>query len=392
MINISLLIGSGFSIPYGYPSTKELNTKLGLINAEEICIHSSGSAWFLNGKKDPNNWFMRPEERKFIQEFLSFYNTKILTEGNSFNYEEFYDYYKTMLKTEHYDKYFIEFINRFKEENDNSNSYHQLLFQFNNSYNQLLAQLLSKNIERCHLCKPYHSSHNAFLNLIEQMSDGNIIHIHSLNHDLYLEHLAYSDSIHAELDDGFIELGSPFFGKLYNTFESYHVRLAYFNDKYESKFRLYKLHGSIDHYWFQTGNIIEMIKIKRGVDKSELSKEIKKNGELQYYSDNANYFPDFLSGKLTKVEQYERGTYYPIMFNHFKNNLSKSKILLIIGYGFGDKQINSCIEEYAYEENKKIFIIDIIEPNVKFLKRKNSFFVSGGVVEMDINHIINIAF
>lgn len=389
MSDISLLVGSGFSIPYSYPSTTVLNQKLGVINADDISIHTSGNARFLNGQEEPNNWWMRPEERKFIQDFLSFYNTKILTKNNSFHYEEFYDYYKNMLKTENYSQEFTEFINAFMEENNYQNTFHQMLFQFNNSYNQLLSQLLSKNIERCHLCKPYHSSHNSFLNLIEQFSNENTIHIHSLNHDLYLEHLSYSDSIQAEMDDGFDELGSPFYGELYDKYERYKTRLEYFTNRYEKKFRLYKLHGSIDHYWFQINGEIEMIKIKRGVGKTELFKEIKTDGKLEYNNDTSNYYPDFLSGKLTKIDQYERGSYYPVMFNHFSENLKNSSILLIIGYGFGDEQINHYLEEYSAIENNKIFIVDIKQPDTMILQRDNTYFIDGGVVGMDINYVIN---
>jgi hypothetical protein len=387
MGDISLLLGSGFSIPYGYLSTSELNEKLGVINAEEILIAPSGSAYFLNGQEEPDNWWMRPKERQFIQEFLNFYNTQILSDGHPFNYEEFYDYYKNMLITENYSKKFIEFMNSFIEVNDYPNTFHQILFQFNNSYNQLLSQLLTKNIERSHLCN--HPSHNAFLNLIEHFSIENTIHIHSLNHDLYMEHLAYSDSIHAELDDGFEELGSPFYGELFDKYERYKTRLEHFTNNYERKFRLYKLHGSINHFWFKIGGNAEMIKIKNGVGKTELFKEIEKDGKLEYYHDTSNYYPDFLSGKLTKIDQYNRGTYYPMMFNYFKENLLKSNLLIIIGYGFGDEQINKYVQEYAFYEDKKIFVIDIKKPDTDFLERKNSHFIDGGVIGMDIKQIID---
>ena len=95
MAEISLLIGSGFSIPFGYSSTAQLNKKLGFINADEISIHTSGGARFLSGEEDPNNWWMRPDIKKskiliiigygfgdkqinsFIEEFIVNNNKKI---------------------------------------------------------------------------------------------------------------------------------------------------------------------------------------------------------------------------------------------------------------------------------------------------------------------------
>ena len=389
MKDISFLIGSGFSLPFGFPSTTYLNEKLSRINADEISIHSSGDARFLNGQNDPNANWSRVEERKFIQSFLEYYNDNILPQGEGFNYEVFYDYYKEMLKTEKYSKDFIAFANNFMRENNYENTIHQLLFQFNLSYNQLLSQLICKDIERCHLCKPYHPSHRAFLRLVEHYANENIIHIHSLNHDIYIEHLAYSDSIQANLDDGFEEYGSPFYGELFDKYERYKTRLSYFANKYESKYRLYKLHGSINHYWFQGDGELEMIKIKRGVGKTDLLKEVKVNGKYEYINDTSNYHPDFLSGKLTKIDQYARGSYYPIMFSHFQNNLTKSNILVIIGYGFGDAQINKYLEVFINAEGKKIFVVDIIRPLNSMLEKANVFYIEGGVVGMDINAIIS---
>ncbi|MBU2447455.1 MAG: SIR2 family protein [Bacteroidetes bacterium] len=389
MSDISFLIGSGFSIPYGFPSTSFLNEKLGKIDANEISIHSSGDARFLNGQPDPNANWSRVEERKFIQSLLEYYNENILKDGEGFNYEEFYDYYKEMLKNEIYDEDFTLFVNAFMKANNYEYPIHQLLFQFNLSYNQLLSQLIWKDIERCHLCKPYHSSHSAFLNLVEHYAKDNIIHIHSLNHDLYIEHLAYSDSIQANLDDGFEEYGSPFYGELFNKYERYKARLEYFTNKYESKFRLYKLHGSINHYWFQGDGELEMIKIKRGVGKTDLLKEVIIDGKYEYKSDTSNYYPDFLSGKLTKIDQYAKGSYYPIMFSHFQNNLTKSNVLVIIGYGFGDEQINKYLEAYINTESKKILVVDIVRPLNTLLEKANVFYIEGGVVGMDINAIIS---
>ena len=44
-----------------------------------------------------------------------------------------------------------------------------------------------------------------------------------------------------------------------------------------------------------------------------------------------------------KIERYEKGEYYPLMFDYFINNLENSDLLIIVGYGFGDTQGDSVV-------------------------------------------------
>ena len=46
--NVSILVGSGFSIPEGLPCVRQLNQRLSKINESEILIHFDQSAIFLN--------------------------------------------------------------------------------------------------------------------------------------------------------------------------------------------------------------------------------------------------------------------------------------------------------------------------------------------------------
>src|SRR5437016_9828715 len=100
MNHISLLLGSGFSVPADYPTTMKLNERLANVKASEICVHTSRDAWFLNGKPDPNADWMGVEERHLVQELLEFYNTRVLRNGERFHYETFYDYYITPYLTD----------------------------------------------------------------------------------------------------------------------------------------------------------------------------------------------------------------------------------------------------------------------------------------------------
>ncbi len=93
---VSILLGSGFSIPEGLPGVRQLNHRLSKIDEGEILIHSDQQAMFLNGQEDPNRW-SRWDERIFMQEFLEYYNSNVLKEGEQFHYETFYDFYTVHL-------------------------------------------------------------------------------------------------------------------------------------------------------------------------------------------------------------------------------------------------------------------------------------------------------
>lgn len=392
MSDISFLIGSGLSKPANLPMTTDLNNRLAKIDSSEICIHPNGFVEFLNGQTSPYHEFMKAKERKFIQKFLEYYNKNILDKVESFHYEKFYDYYQGLIESGNYPNEMDSFFTEFTDGNNGNIFMNQLLFEFNKYFNQLIRNLLFKKFSNSHLCAPYSSNHKAFLLLLEELSQSYTIHIHSLNHDLYIEHLSMSDSIQCDLNDGFEEVGSPYYGEfLSEEYGDYNVRLSHFVNKFTSKFRLYKLHGSIDHYWFGKNNDYDLIKIKDGVSISRngIKKEIEEKGQKTYISESLEVYPDFLSGKKSKIKRYNRGTYYPILFKHFENNLNNSNTLIVIGYGFGDDEITKYITKFYQYTNKKIFIVDITKPDEKLFEKENVIFIGGGVVDMNYKEIIN---
>jgi hypothetical protein len=390
MKNISFLIGSGFSVPAGYPTTTSLNERLRKIDASEISIHTSGDARFLNGRTDPNARWMRIEQRKFVQMFLEFYNEIEVGPKGNFHYETFYDYYRSPLAGESYPEMLVKFLEDFRQNHGVKTDNHHLLLDFHHTFNQLIAQLLTKTLKRVHLCKPYGPEYSTFLQLAEELAKTHRVHFHTLNHDLYMEHLAISDSINGNIDDGFEELGSTFFGELYDEYERYLVRLSRFTGKFGQQFCLYKLHGSIDHYWFYDDDKLDLIKLKRCISPMKIFKERKKNGVLEYVNHPTDYFPDFLSGTTSKIERYGDGKYFPVILHHFKNNLQSSNTLITIGYGFGDPRINKFIHhDFLTDDSKTLVVVDVRKADTPLLTRNNVFFVGGGVSEMNIEFILD---
>jgi hypothetical protein len=385
--NISFLLGSGFSVPAGYPTTTELNKRLCKIDASEIHIGLDKTASFLFGEPDPNAQ-IGPEEKSFLERFLKFYCGNVLARGQDFHYEIFYDYYMDVLDGGEYSEDLLSFLDDFRAEYRVNTDNDHLLSDFRFTFSQLMAQLLTKPLECVHLVPPYYPDYRAFLHLAEELAKTHRVHFHTLNHDLYMEHLADSESI-GEIDNGFEELGSPFYGRISNKNGKYMVRLSRFINKFENPFCLYKLHGSIDQFWFEHDHKPDLIKLKKGISNWRMHKEVEENGVLQYVNHPTDLLPDFLTGTTSKITRYSDGI-YPTIFNHFQNNLQSSNTLIIIGYGFGDSGINDFIErDFLTDDSKTLFVVDVNPPKVKLPTRCRSFYRPGGVAKMDKEFILN---
>jgi hypothetical protein len=388
MNKASFLLGSGFSVPAGYPTMAEMNAKLENIDASEIGVHTSREAWFLNRKADPNTSFTGKQERNFVHEFLLFYGQNVLKSAGSFHYETFYDYYISAYNTKTYSADLQNFLEGFLARHKVISDIHHLVMDFNDTFTQLLANLLTKRLKQTHLCKPYDPGYRNFLLLLEELGKQSTVHIHTLNHDLYMERLALSDAIERHIDDGFTELGSQYYAKKFDEFSTYMVRLRVFTDTYKERFCLYKLHGSIDNYWASFSEKSDLVKIPWGVFPSEIHKEVLQVGTLQYSQRSSNVVSDFLAGTLHKVSRYERGPYYPAVIKHFRTNLIESDILIVIGYGFADSRINSYLQkDFLADSEKQMFVVDITRPKDSYPDRANVHFIEGGVSEMNIDLI-----
>jgi hypothetical protein len=83
----------------------------------------------------------------------------------------------------------------------------------------------------------------------------------------------------------------------------------------------------------------------------------RKRKVLEYENCFVNYHPDFLTGTTSKISRYEEPLLYKKLFELFKKNLNKAEMLIIIGYGCKDSEINRYILE-EFGTNKPCFVID----------------------------------
>lgn len=359
MNETSLLLGAGFSVNKGYPTAKQLNKTLTELTADDFWVASQGSVILKDKEADDRNWYDNHSRHKhFLIKLIEYYREQ----AGEFNYEEFYDFYHN-IEADKVNSDFDILCNNFRKQFQIDTNNHNLLNSINSIFNQLISRFLvdgegNRFYKSIHHCKPFYSGYTGFLNCIEHFGNLGLTHIHTLNHDLFLETLSHSDWMKNELSDGFEEMGSKYYGKMKDNLK---VRLSRFTNVYNTKFRLYKLHGSFDQVPFHLpdAGIDTYVKIKYGVELTELYKEIDdEKGGFKYINDWINYHPDFLSGTTSKILRYGEPYYYDKVFSNFKHNLSNSNRLVIIGYGCGDSEINNMIEKYFKYQKYPIIIVD----------------------------------
>jgi hypothetical protein len=395
---ISFLIGSGFSIPEGLPSVSALNKRLSKINEDEILIHTDQTAFFLNGQKDSNR-FLRRIERYFVQEFLEFYNSKILSSNEEFHYETFYDFYSNYLakgenKTE-IEEFYQEFLKKHTSQGSINPDCYNMVFDFNRTFNQLLASQLHnvkffKDISYGNY--PPYDDFICFLNDLIKKFD---IKFHTLNHDLFFDWLGqHCDGLWQHYSDGFRFEGSPFYGHLNHVFnpgkanevhKKYYVKLAYFDNKYDTILCVFKLHGSIlNTIVYRPEPDQNKVRIKSDYAIGKFCMEIFNSEENKYELKNLidQVQPDFLSGTTFKIRSYKRDDHYVNLFRHFETNLKESDLLIITGYGFKDSGINEYIENHYLKDGKPMLVIDPFKPMSELLERYSNIFIEKDITQV----------
>jgi hypothetical protein len=383
-MNISLLIGSGFSFAAGIKMVPEINSFIPELEVDNLFFHTNGESLFFDDPKENTNKHMRMTEKVFFVDFISFYIEEILQGRSKFHYESFYDFFKNFRTNSSWSKKVNSFYSRFKKDNNDLTppSLEQAIFDFERSFEQIVGHLLRKFELYDDSSLGNYPKYDHFLRFLEFLiKEKNAkIDVHTLNHDLLFESLCSRwSNISGYFSDGFSDLGSKYFGKVKKTFKSdndsinkfYDVRVKRFTGKFNKPLCLYKLHGSIDTYIPNIKRKYNINRVKLDYGVNELRKEVYdgKIGGFKYEKLIKEYFPDFLSGSLFKISRYSE-PYYDFLFNKFNENLSKAEYLIVIGYGFADKEVNNrLLNHYLKPNSKKLVVVDKDKPSCDLLRK-----------------------
>lgn len=351
---IAFLLGSGISIPAKMPSTQVITKQI--LSGEGVMRHSDGNYYFdepLYGTPDE----YVPQVVVFLNRLKIEIDLYYLYETGHFtNYEDLY-YVASQIhdsESKEYDNPVVQpFINKVlpeirpllvSEENEIRDEW-QLLDLANEAANyvrDVVWHLLSK--------EPNSLDH---LNCIkdacldDQLSN---IDIFSLNHDTVLEQSLSQNDI--QVIDGF--------GQLQNNVRYWNPDLF---DSRDSKVRLFKLHGSVNWFRFRPDSgswSDESIGIPLDWDFWHTKSP---QGQRQWPVGGR---PMLLVGTFSKMLQYTSDIYAGLHYQ-LHRSLRHAQQLVVCGYSFGDKGINTRIIEWIYSSsNRKI---TVVHPEPEKLKR-----------------------
>ena len=127
--------------------------------------------------------------------------------------------------------------------------------------------------------------------------------------------------------------------------------------------RLFKIHGSVD--WFRLRRAggsweEETIGSYRGFPGLGL-----RNGHGEAYEALDNGRPSILIGTLNKVLEYSRGLFHQLHCL-MATALEEARVLVVSGYGFGDKAVNMRIAEWYRSQRDRVLVL--ITPSPRKLR------------------------
>ncbi|MDX9974772.1 MAG: SIR2 family protein [FCB group bacterium] len=198
------------------------------------------------------------------------------------------------------------------------------------------------NYIKCVVCgmlwtQPLRMDHLGFLRDAHSEFRMEQVDIFTLNNDLLLE--TYLRAEELTFIDGFTEPINDV---------RYWDRTLY--EEPSASLRLFKLHGSLGCYQYDDG-----IGIASGNSHTRIT---GRDGSAQYSIFST---PLILVGTFNKMLQYTMG-FFADLFVLFYTNLHKADALIVCGYGFGDKGINTQVLEWLRSSTKKRMVIIHPEP------------------------------
>lgn len=346
MAKTSFLIGSGFSRPAGKPGVFDITDRIR--SGEGVTRHTDG-CYYLSAGLEPKG-----SSQNYVESVVELINRiypvieKFFSGTRNPNYEDLYFSISQLRDNAHreYENPAIEpFSDQVRSEvadllkrkrglSEETWTFEDLLTEACNYVKDVVSRSLSAEPET-----------TDYLKIIgEAVNDLSRITISTLNHDVLLED--YFQSKEITFTDGF---GQP-------TNEVKYWSPSEFG-RSDVQVELLKLHGSINWYrlrpdegtWYDERYGIPLTKDvwhTRDID-----------GNLRLPVDGR---PEFLAGTFNKILQYTDEIYVDLHCR-FVNTLRSSCRLVVCGYGFSDKAVNSQLIRWLYEDPARKCVV--IDPN-----------------------------
>jgi hypothetical protein len=358
-MNIILFLGSGVSYETGLPDTKTITEEL--LNGDWF-MHSDSN--FYRGKSH-NAYDAKFDITPKLQSLLKYiaeYSTDYLKNRrkNDVNYEDIFYLVKQIHNEAMHEsdnpaiKLFIEHLNNkynFINNPDfkihgHSQKLSDVFWKCEDFINCVIWSLLSTN--------NFPIGFDFIGELINKKEMENI-NIVTLNHDLLVE--KYLNKLGYKYIDGFSKSDGDFC-----------LFMPQLYDEQAEKIKLFKLHGSLD--WYRIRDYIEEEETTYDLYAKIVNNDHWhcKNSKGKMLSVLESY-PIFLTGTYNKQSDYSWGI---IRYVHLKffEQLSKNNIIIMSGYGWNDKGINTYLFEWIMTSQKRKLIL--LHENPESLKESKS--------------------
>jgi hypothetical protein len=346
----ALLLGAGFSIPFGMPSTEKLTE---LITSEEIKFvkttwedYYTEKQWLRDGF---NNIDMEAEAYHNIIRFL--YTKEKDQLDREINFEDIYSQLYSLAYPSQSACYqrdrdgFIEYLNKLSDKEKTKLKISWPEQDLLKDLREPDPYITTMKMLKCIIAKELGKHDGVDITLLkskfwDHLFKSEKINIFSLNHDLIIEKILEHKS--KDFQDGF---------ELKNGFQE-------FTDNFpdNTKINFLKLHGSIN--WFNVSGSGRNFYVNNKNTRIEsmtrmYSNLLENRQEPLFINERA-----FLTGTQNKYEEYLMNIYSDLKW-HYKRLLKDTERLIVIGYSFGDYGVTTEIINSMHKKtDAKLIIID----------------------------------
>jgi len=348
-LGVGILLGAGSSVAAGFPSTQQITNRV--LSGQGVTRHTDSSYYFSDGAEPLSGLVLlvRSMVRRLHAESERYFSAYA---GRSANYEDAY-YLARQASDELSGEIDNPAIRMFVKELQADMS---LLISATNERKQEtnepdelgipvdIGKLLQ---ETCNYIESIVSkslvSHSPSKQSTRQLEvirhaceSTNITGISTLCHDTHVEEFLKTEGV--RLSDGFPE----------------HQDAPQWNGEFSGSETIpfLKLHGSVNWYRY-LGDKIR--RVPSGCYPQQL---ILDGGTVQYLEKG----PLLLVGTFNKISDYSSGIFRDL-HHHFRSTLRKASIMIMCGYGFGDKGINSEIIDWCFGGEGRRFVIIHQDPD-----------------------------
>ena len=367
--HIAFLLGAGFSVPAGMPTAKTLNESLvaHIFNAIRNSFKEGNEVLpgFIFEKVLLDCDKCGEFDYEFYFDTLAHERERKLNirKLRSFIERGMYGYLWGCSVSEGGKTEKKQIDNLVKSAKNECHSYFEVICNMENYYQHLIGKNLLGNSKNGKI-KSFNPCYNGFAEIIDfYKSQGYVVDIYTLNHDLLLESLLSLTNMKDDVCDGFGGEIENLNKKAYRTFN-----VKY----YEKDIRIFKLHGSI--------NIHELSPFHNGFHKKYIQiidGYSDKNAFLMNNDWSASIIPLFLTGKKSKQQNYNKEPFCT-MFNLMQDSLRITEKMIVIGYSGNDYGVNEIIYD-NYEKWGNAFVVSPNADKHEFVTKKNAQPVIKGV-------------